>query len=74
MGGHLVPREEWSGREPSRYWLIHKTSDAGESSTPHSKKRAALDLKRTRILEVKKELYPRDDSATLGSIKDVLYH
>ena len=55
------------------YWLVHKTSDTGESSTPHSKKRAALDLKRTRILEVKKELYPRDDSATLGSIKDVLY-
>ena len=40
---------------------------------PHSKKRAALDLKRTRIIEVKKELYPRDDSATLGSIKDILY-
>jgi hypothetical protein len=32
-----------------------------------------MDLKRTRILEVKKTLYPRDDSATLGSIKDVLY-
>ena len=32
-----------------------------------------MDVKRTRILEVKKELYPRDDSATLGSIKDVLY-
>jgi hypothetical protein len=32
-----------------------------------------LDLKRTRILEVKKTLYPRDDTATLGSIKDVLY-
>jgi hypothetical protein len=55
------------------YWLVHKTSDSGESPTPHSKKRAALDLKRTRILEVKKELYPRDDSATLGSIKDILY-
>ena len=40
---------------------------------PHSKKRTALDLKRTRILEVKKTLYPRDDTATLGSIKDVLY-
>ena len=32
-----------------------------------------MDVKRTRILEVKKELYPRDDSDTLGSIKDVLY-
>jgi hypothetical protein len=30
-------------------------------------------VKRTRILEVKKQLYPRDDSAALGSIKDVLY-
>ena len=30
-------------------------------------------MKRTRILEVKRDLYPRDDSATLGSIKDVLY-
>ena len=54
-------------------WLVHKTTDTAESSTPHSKKRAALDLKRTRIIEVKKELYPRDASATLGSIKDVLY-
>ena len=32
-----------------------------------------MDLKRTRIIEVKKELYPRDPSATLGSIKDILY-
>ena len=32
-----------------------------------------MDLKRTRIIEVKKELYPRDASATLGSIKDILY-
>ncbi len=55
------------------YWLVHKTSDAEESSTPHSRKRAAMDLKRRRILEVKKKLYPRDDDATLGSIKDVLY-
>ncbi len=55
------------------YWLVHKTTDTRESSTPHSKKRAALDLKRTRIIEVKKELYPRHASATLGSIKDILY-
>jgi peptidase S41-like protein len=54
------------------YWLVHKTSDTDQSSRA-SKKRAALDVKRTRILEVKKELYARDDSATLGSIKDVLY-
>ena len=54
-------------------WLVHKTSDAGDAAAPHSKKRTALDVKRTRILEVKKELYPRDESATLGSIKDVLY-
>ena len=54
-------------------WLVHKTSDAGDAATPHGKKRTALDVKRTRILEVKKELYPRDESATLGSIKDVLY-
>ena len=55
------------------YWLVHKTTDTAESSTPHSKKRAALDLRRTRIIEVKKELYPRDTSATLGTIKDILY-
>ena len=55
------------------YWLVHKTSDTGESSTSYSKKRTALDVKRTRILEVKRDLYPRADSATLGSIKDVLY-
>ena len=55
------------------YWLVHRTSDTSESPTPQSKKRAALDLKRTRILEVKKELYSRDNSDTLGSIEDVLY-
>ena len=55
------------------YWLVHKTSDTVESSTSYSKKRTALDVKRTRILEVKRDLYPRADSATLGSIKDVLY-
>jgi hypothetical protein len=54
------------------YWLVHKTGDA-ESAPSRSKKRAALDVKRTCILEVKKQLYPRDDSAALGSIKDVLY-
>jgi hypothetical protein len=53
------------------YWLVHKATDTG--STPHSKKRAALDLKRTRIIEVKKELYPREAAATLGTIKDILY-
>ena len=55
------------------YWLVHKTSDSSASPSPQSKKRAALDLKRTRIVEVKKDLYPRDDSATVGAIKDVLY-
>jgi hypothetical protein len=54
------------------YWLVHRTSDIGESAAP-SRKRAAVDVKRRRILEVKKELYPRDDCNTLGSIKDVLY-
>ena len=83
LNSSLPPDEHWvdilycakngvfaSHRE---YWLVHKTSDADESATPHSRKRTALDLKRTRILEVKKTLYPRDDTATLGSIKDVLY-
>jgi hypothetical protein len=58
------------------YWLVHKTGDADESSTPskaYSRKRSALDVKRTRILEVKKKLYPRDYTTKLGSIKDVLY-
>ena len=52
---------------------MHKTGVARESAAPHSRKRAALDLKRTRILEVKKQLYPRSDTATLGSIKDILH-
>jgi hypothetical protein len=82
LNSSLPPDEHWvdvlyrakngvvaSHRE---YWLVHKTSDV-EPSTPHSKKRAALDVKRTRILEVKKKLYPRDDSAALGSIEDVFY-
>jgi hypothetical protein len=55
------------------YWLAHTTTDAGGSSAAASRKRNSLDVKRTRILEVKRELYPRDDSATLGSMKDVLY-
>jgi hypothetical protein len=55
------------------YWLVHITAESGESPTPHSKKRAAMDVKRARILEVKKELYPRDHVEMLGSIKDVLY-
>ena len=56
------------------YWLVHTTSDTGEPSTAAvNKKRTALDVKRTRILEVKRDLYPRDDSASLGSMKDVLY-
>ena len=55
------------------YWLVHTTSATPESRTRQGKKRAALDVKRTRILEVKKELYPRDHAAMIGSIKDVLY-
>jgi hypothetical protein len=51
------------------YWLVHKTGDADEST----RKRTALDLKRTRIIEVKKTLYPRDEAGTLGSIEDALY-
>ena len=83
LNSSLPPDEHWvdilyrakndvvcSHRE---YWLVHKTRDSDESSAPHTRKRAALDLKRTRILEVKKKLYPRDDNGTLGSIKDVLY-
>src|SRR4029079_10644123 len=34
-------------------WLVHQTSDTAESSAARVKKRAALDVKRTRILEVK---------------------
>jgi hypothetical protein len=86
LNSSLPPDEHWvdvlyrakngiiaSHRE---YWLVHKSGDADASSTPanaYSRKRAALDLKRTRILEVKKKLYPRDTSAKLGSIRDVLY-
>ena len=55
------------------HWLVHQTTRDAGSATANTRKRAALDLKRSRILEVKKKLYPRDDSATLGSIKDVLY-
>jgi hypothetical protein len=55
------------------YWLVHTTSDTGEPVAPVGRKRTAMDVKRTRILEVKRDLYPRDDSASLGSMKDVLY-
>jgi hypothetical protein len=86
LNSSLPPDEHWvdvvycakngviaSHRE---YWLVHKSGDADESSTPskaYSKKRSAMDLKRTRILEVKKTLYPRDYTTKVGSIKDVLY-
>jgi hypothetical protein len=55
------------------YWLVHTSHAESEPRSPHSKKRAALDLKRTRILEVKKDLYPRDHGEVLGSMRDVLY-
>jgi Peptidase family S41 len=86
LNSSLPPDEHWvdvlyqskngvvaSHRE---YWLVHKSGDADVPPTPvkaYSRKRAAMDLKRTRILEVKKTLYPRDDTANLGSIKDSLY-
>ena len=83
LNSSLPPDEHWvdivfraldgtigSHRE---YWLVHKTTDTVASTSPQSKKRAAMDLKRTRILEVKKRLYPRGDYAALGSIKDVLH-
>lgn len=54
-------------------WQVHNTADVPEPSTPKARKRTAMDVKRTRILEVKKQLYPRDDADTLGSIKDTLY-
>jgi hypothetical protein len=54
-------------------WLVHKTSDTAAPPTSHNTKRTALDVTRTRILEVKRYLYPRADSTTLGAIKDVLY-
>jgi len=82
LNSSLPPDEHWvdvlfrakngvvaSHRE---YWLVHRTSDSDEA-IPQSRKRAALDLKRTRILEVKKKLYPRDNSGNLGSITDSLY-
>jgi hypothetical protein len=55
------------------YWRVHMTSDAGEPSAPFTRKRRALDLTRTRIIEVKKQLYRRDPRITLGSMKDVFY-
>jgi hypothetical protein len=54
-------------------WLVHTSRDTGEGSAWSSTKRTALDVKRTRILEVKKDLYPRADTETLGVIEDVLY-
>ncbi|BCS32610.1 hypothetical protein TBR22_A18240 [Luteitalea sp. TBR-22] len=54
-------------------WLVHTTRDTGDDAAWSSSKRTALDVKRTRILEVKKDLYPRADAETLGSIEDVLY-
>lgn len=83
LNSSLPPDEHWvdivyrarngvvaSHRE---YWLVHKSGDADAPSAPHSKKRRAVDLKRTRILEVKKRLYRHHTTGTLGSIKDVLY-
>jgi hypothetical protein len=83
LNSTLPPDEAWvdvlyratNGVVASRreHWRVHRTSDTGGAAATRSRKRRALDLKRTRILEVKKELYRRRDPATLGSIKDVLY-
>jgi len=54
-------------------WLVHDSSDTPPAPAAHGKKRTAMDVKRTRILEVKKALYPKDSGYTLGSIDDVLY-
>lgn len=54
-------------------WLVHTARDTGESAPSVGKKRTAVDVTRTRILEVKRDLYSHDASATLGSMKDVLY-
>jgi len=54
-------------------WLVHTTRAGRASSTDAGKKRAAVDVKRTRIIEIKRDLYRHDDSAALGSMKDVLY-
>jgi hypothetical protein len=55
------------------YWLVHTRRDTGEGSAWSGTKRTALDVKRTCIVEVKKALYPRADTETLGAIEDVLY-
>jgi hypothetical protein len=83
LNSSLPPDEHWvdivyrakngviaSHRE---YWLVHMTSDAAEPPVQFSRKRRALDLTRTRIIEVKKKLYKRDPPADLGSMKDVFY-
>jgi len=54
------------------FWLVHTTRDTSEAGSA-GRKRAAVDLQRTRIIEVKRDLYPRDDSTALGVMKDVLY-
>ena len=53
-------------------WLVHDSADVPPPSSD-GRKRAALDVKRTRILEVKKALYPRAETETLGTIADSLY-
>src|SRR5205814_6426911 len=52
------------------------TASADLSSSPekpYKRKRTAMDIKRTHILEVRKKLYPRRKTTELGSIKYVLY-
>ena len=56
------------------YWLVdNKEPRRNASAIDSATKRAAMDIKRTRIIEVKKKLYPRQNTAGLGSIKDSLY-
>ena len=56
------------------YWLVDKKDrDNQFVARDSATKRSATDVKRSRIIEVKKKLYPRERTAVLGSIKDSLY-
>ena len=54
-------------------WLVHKTSDAGDVGHSAQQEEDGVGREEDAHPRGQKEVYPRDESATLGSIKDVLY-
>jgi len=86
LDSSLPPDEHWvdityrseDGRMSTRrqHWLVHHEADGkvpSIASKDSSKRRAALDLKKTRVNQFKRKLYAPSDIRRLGSIEGTAY-